>query len=423
MLQGANKVKLGRLLVEATVVSSIDLTEAIQVSKRLGVPIGQVLMVSGCVSEAQLEAALLGQSLISHGTESVENIIKALKAVKTEGISLYKALGTKFHELDSPRGREILSQLLIEAEVVTQHQIDHALTMSFEAGIPLGRALVMEGILPPSLFPSVVNIYNELQSENISQQTAIDQLQSVVVHWFKAEESMSAKGDLETQEFDIDEIKAKYQAAKDTSEEDETESESDFDAKSEEESSLEEFIEDANDTEVEDEDEDKDEARALEEQVRARSKSKKKHFKKTTLPKSEIDLSEVDIDSADISNESFAARRLVDMLQDSGYFSETDIERACELLFSDPFATCKFLLEFNLVSKNMVNYFLTQYYMYSSGILSYEEASGVLRRKRAKSMPAYKSSVLERYLENRSKMKKDTATKLTSEIDISKLGQ
>lgn len=401
MLQGANKVKLGRLLVEATVVSSIDLTEAIQVSKRLGVPIGQVLMVSGCVSEGQLEAALLGQSLISHGTESVENVIKALKAVKTEGISLYKALGTKFHELDSPRGREILSQLLIEAEVVTQHQIDHALTMSFEAGIPLGRALVMEGILPPSLFPSVVNIYNELQSENIDQQTAIDQLQSVVVHWFKAEESMAAKGDLETQEFDIDEIKAKYQAAKDAEESEEV---------FENEDATEE-LEEANEQTDSDTSE------------KSKNKSQKQHFKKSTQPQAEIELSEVDIDSADIANESFAARRLVDMLQDSGYFTETDIERACELLFSDPFATCKFLLEFNLVSKNMVNYFLTQYYMYSSGILSYEEASGVLRRKRAKSMPSYKSSVLERYLENRSKMKKDTAVKLTSEIDISNLGK
>lgn len=401
MLQGANKVKLGRLLVEATVVSSIDLTEAIQVSKRLGVPIGQVLMVSGCVSEGQLEAALLGQSLISHGTESVENVIKALKAVKTEGISLYKALGTKFHELDSPRGREILSQLLIEAEVVTQHQIDHALTMSFEAGIPLGRALVMEGILPPSLFPSVVNIYNELQSENIDQQTAIDQLQSVVVHWFKAEESMAAKGDLETQEFDIDEIKAKYQAAKDAEE------------------SEEELSESQENEELEETEEQTD----LDTREKSKNKSQKQHFKKSTQPQAEIELNEVDIDSADIANESFAARRLVDMLQDSGYFTETDIERACELLFSDPFATCKFLLEFNLVSKNMVNYFLTQYYMYSSGILSYEEASGVLRRKRAKSMPSYKSSVLERYLENRSKMKKDTAVKLTSEIDISNLGK
>lgn len=413
MLQGANKVKLGRLLVEANVVSSIDLTEAIQVSKRLGVPIGQVLMVSGCVSEAQLEAALLGQSLISHGTESVENIVKALKAVKSEGISLYKALGTKFHELDSPRGREILSQLLIEAEVVTQHQIDHALTMSFEAGIPLGRALVMEGILPPSLFPSVVNIYNELQAENIDQQTAIDQLQSVVVHWFKAEESMSAKGDLETQEFDIDEIKAKYQAAKEANDED---LQSDFDP-----GDLTQF-EPKEDDDNEAQDFETEIEPAQEEPVKIKGKSKK-HFKKSTQTKNEIELSEVDIDSADIANESFAARRLVDMLQDSGYFSETDIERACELLFSDPFATCKFLLEFNLVSKNMVNYFLTQYYMYSSGILSYEEASGVLRRKRAKSMPTYKSSVLERYLENRSKMKKNTAAKLTSEIDISKLGQ
>lgn len=411
MLQGANKVKLGRLLVEAAVVSSIDLTEAIQVSKRLGVPIGQVLMVSGCVSEAQLEAALLGQSLISHGTESVENIIKALRAVKSEGISLYKALGTKFHELDSPRGREILSQLLIEAEVVTQNQIDHALTMSFEAGIPLGKALVMEGILPPSLFPSVVNIYNELQSESIDQQTAIDQLQSVVVHWFKAEESMSAKGDLETQEFDIDEIKSKYQAAREAGEDN---VEIEFAPKLDE-----DYVDDEDGEQNESEEEVIDE-KEIEE---SGSKSKKKHFKKSAHKKNEIELEDVDIDSADIANESFAARRLVDMLQDSGYFSETEIERACEQLFSDPFATCKFLLEFNLVSKNMVNYFLTQYYMYSSGILSYEEASSVLRRRRAKQMPTYKSSVLERYLENRSKMKIGTATKLTSEIDISKLGQ
>lgn len=389
MLQGANKVKLGRLLVEAHVVTSGDLTEAIQVSKRLGVPIGQVLMVSGCVSEQLLEAALLGQSLISHGTETTENIIAALSSVKSKGISLYKALGTKFHELDSPRGREILSQLLVAAEVVTQNQIDHALATSFEAGVPLGRALVMEGIIPPSLFPSVVNIYNDLQSEAIDQQTAIDQLQSVVVHWFKAEESMSAKGDFETQEFDIDDIKAQFQAEREAEFEDE-------------EYDQEPYENTAGDDE---------------------NQSKKKHFKSAPQPLEEQDLSEIDIDSADIANESFAARRLVDILQDAGYFSESDIERACEQLFADPFATCKFLLEFNLVNKKMVNYFLTQYYMYSSGILSYEETSGVLRRKRAKTLPSFKSSVLERYLENRTEMKKHTAKKLTSEIDISKLGQ
>lgn len=408
MLQGANKVKLGRLLVEANVVSSGDLTEAIQVSKRLGVPIGQVLMVSGCVSEQLLEAALLGQSLIGHGTETPENIIAALNSVKTKGISLYKALGTKFHELDSPRGREILSQLLVNAEVVTQHQIDHALTMSFEAGIPLGRALVMEGIIPPSLFPSVVNIYNDLQSEAITQQEAIDQLQSVVVHWFKAEESMAAKGQFETSEFDIDEIKAHFQAEKESQLE---LGPNIFEDKSYDNSDSDDVEEDSDEDLDEEEYEEQDE----------RPKKKKKHFKTSAHPPSAKELSEIDIDSADISDESFAARRLVDILQDAGYFSETDIERACEQLFADPFATCKFLLEFNLVSKKMVNYFLTQYYMYSTGILSYEETSGVLKRKRAKTLPSYKSSVLERYLENRRKMNTQTAKKLTGEIDISKL--
>ena len=57
-------VKIGELLVDAQIVSSAEMTEAVQVSKRLNVPIGRVLTMSGCVREDVLEASLQVQRLL-----------------------------------------------------------------------------------------------------------------------------------------------------------------------------------------------------------------------------------------------------------------------------------------------------------------------------------------------------------------------
>jgi hypothetical protein len=62
-------VRVGDMLVAARVVSSAEITEAIQVSKRLSIPIGRVLITSGCVTEKLLHAAL-------------ESALKALLALR-----------------------------------------------------------------------------------------------------------------------------------------------------------------------------------------------------------------------------------------------------------------------------------------------------------------------------------------------------
>lgn len=195
MIESQNRIRLGELLVDAGVVSSADLTEAIQVSTRLNIPIGRVLLLSGLVSPVTLEAALESQPLLNEEKESRQNVIKALKEVDTTGKSLNKLLPSTGYGRagEGSLGKDKLADLLLDSEIVSQDQLDQALSTSFEAGVPLGSALVLEGILSPSLFPSILQIQQRVRSGELSEDEAIEEVKSTFVHWLKAEESLSSK--------------------------------------------------------------------------------------------------------------------------------------------------------------------------------------------------------------------------------------
>ena len=194
MIESQNKVRLGELLVDSDVVSSADLTEAIQVSSRLNIPIGRVLLLSGLVSPVTLEAALEAQPLLNDEKESVDDVIQALKEVESTGKSLNKMLPSSEYKKEfGSLGKDKLAELLLDSEIVSQDQLDQALSTSFEAGVPLGSALVLEGILSPSLFPSILQIQQNVRVGNITKEQAIEQVKSTFVHWLKAEESLSGK--------------------------------------------------------------------------------------------------------------------------------------------------------------------------------------------------------------------------------------
>lgn len=193
MIESQNKVRLGELLVDSEIVSSADLTEAIQVSTRLNIPIGRVLLLSGLVSPVTLEAALEAQPLLNDEKESRTNVIKALKEVDCTGKSLNKMLPSSGDGRDVGLGRDKLAELLLDSEIVSQDQLDQALSTSFEAGVPLGSALVLEGILSPSLFPSILRIQQNVRTGSISKDEAIEEVKSTFMHWLKAEESLSGK--------------------------------------------------------------------------------------------------------------------------------------------------------------------------------------------------------------------------------------
>lgn len=85
-------IRVGELLQDSGIVRPEEMIEAIQVSKRLGVPIGRVLMMSGWVRADELEAALHSQVLLR--TEQIVRSValNALRRVHEQRISLIDAL-------------------------------------------------------------------------------------------------------------------------------------------------------------------------------------------------------------------------------------------------------------------------------------------------------------------------------------------
>ncbi|MDZ4832372.1 MAG: hypothetical protein SGJ27_01090 [Candidatus Melainabacteria bacterium] len=198
MPSSANKIKLGELLIDAGIITSGDLTEAIQVSRRLGVPIGQALLVSRCVTDNVLEAALEAQPLVKDGTITRQAAVDALRKSYEEGSPLRDFL--EFHEgtsEDSQQTSKRLAELLLDSEIVTQDQVDQALMTSFSSGMPLGSALVLEGVLSPSLFPSILRIQRNIREGKVGRQEGISELRSTFLHWIKAEESLARQHEIE----------------------------------------------------------------------------------------------------------------------------------------------------------------------------------------------------------------------------------
>jgi len=179
-------VRVGDMLVTARVVSSADITEAIQVSKRLNVPIGRVLITSGCVTEKILHAALDLQSLIRESEIPLESAHKALTRIDKSGCTVKEALEHLNHKPKYGKGHNNLADLLVDSNLVSQEQIDDALKTSFEYGTPLGATLVFQGALSPSFFPSISAIQEKVSSGELSNDDAIEELKIAFAHWLKA---------------------------------------------------------------------------------------------------------------------------------------------------------------------------------------------------------------------------------------------
>lgn len=183
-------VKVGELLTEADIVSSAELTEAIQVAKRLGVPIGRTLLMSGFVREDVLEAALQAQSLLRDNKLPLDTAVKALRQVHDNKIDLNEALKEENLNPDyTPADK--LAALLLDSNIVDPEELEKAMETSAASGIPLGSALVLQGVLSPALFPSVQRIQEQLAHSEISRDEAIKAVQKTFLLWVKAEESLN----------------------------------------------------------------------------------------------------------------------------------------------------------------------------------------------------------------------------------------
>ncbi|HNH75341.1 MAG TPA: hypothetical protein PLF23_16260, partial [Candidatus Obscuribacter sp.] len=183
-------VKIGELLVDAQIVSSAEMTEAVQVSKRLNVPIGRVLTMSGCVREDVLEASLQVQRLLRDGNLSIEGAYETLKRVHEHRIELAEALTSEAQNMLMLDSAESLGELLLDSNIISEEDLVKAMQASFDNGVPLGSTLVLQGLLSPSLFPSILSVQKNIARGITPREDGVKEVQEIFLHWLKAEESL-----------------------------------------------------------------------------------------------------------------------------------------------------------------------------------------------------------------------------------------
>ncbi len=191
------KILIGDLLVKSGLIELADLADAIPISTKTGLPVGRVLVGSGFLTDEKLQSALSAQSLIRDNFLTVDMAIKALQKVAAADLSLDDALSdlgwrSEYYELTNRLG-----QLLRDSGLVNGDTIDEALQTCFSTGLPLGRILVLKGVISDSVANAAVSSQILVRDKKINRDQAVAALKSAAERHTSIEESLDFHGFLQ----------------------------------------------------------------------------------------------------------------------------------------------------------------------------------------------------------------------------------
>lgn len=166
-------MKFGDLLIQLGLVSPIDLHDGLMVAPQFGLPIGRTLMLSGRLTEAELEVAIELQTLISQQQLSMEQGKKIAMDVRG-GVPAQVALRNAGAVAESEK--TTLGQLLYEAGIVSTEQIDTAQKSSYRMGMQLGRVLILNGAITHQILAKALHVQQLLRERKISKPQAVAML-------------------------------------------------------------------------------------------------------------------------------------------------------------------------------------------------------------------------------------------------------
>lgn len=173
---------IGDLLTQAELVSIGDLTDAVRVSQKTGLPVGRVLVSNGMVSEPELQAGLKAQSLLRENLVVASQALQALKMVRSNNVDLDQALKFLGWRMEHYEFTNRLGQLLVDAGAVSKDQVDEALEICFNSGLPVGRVLVLRGVLTEFIAYSALTAQVLIRDGKIARDQAIGALRLTCMH-------------------------------------------------------------------------------------------------------------------------------------------------------------------------------------------------------------------------------------------------
>lgn len=186
-------LRLGELIGGLGLLGKRELADALKVSHETGLPLGRVLVMSGYLKDDMLAAVVDAQSMIREGLIDIGMAKKVLAVVKQKQCSLNQALVESGIDSEIKRSN-LLGDLLMEAGYIDEKRLKLALEQSTATGLPLGRTLVLSGLIPEELLSIAINAQVLLRDSRVSRAQATQSLRSAFSRHVPIEVPLAEKG-------------------------------------------------------------------------------------------------------------------------------------------------------------------------------------------------------------------------------------
>jgi hypothetical protein len=173
MLGVGGHLRIGELLIDVGILNQEKVSKAVTIAQKRSLPVGRALVMSGLLSEQVLQAALQAQSLYRDGLINHDESVKAMSMVSEQGITLDEALSLLRWVRDKKVITNRLGELLVEADILSEAELEGYLDRSKDSGLPLGRFLSSIGVVPESLIMAALNMQMLIRDGKVDRIAAI----------------------------------------------------------------------------------------------------------------------------------------------------------------------------------------------------------------------------------------------------------
>lgn len=171
--------RLGELFLEAGIISPVILNNSLLIAKRTSMPIGRVLVMSGHVSDLDVECAVQTQGCIRDGSIEVEMAKELLRFAHVHQCTIEEAYRLNGISRDlGPLSR--LGKLLLAAGIVEEGALKQGMRYAEQTGFPLGLSLVHLNHISEKTLTTCINLQILLRDKHLSFFDAVKAVQYIV---------------------------------------------------------------------------------------------------------------------------------------------------------------------------------------------------------------------------------------------------
>jgi hypothetical protein len=173
-IRTSEPTRVGELLIKVGFISQHQLNDALVLSRKTKTPVGRILIMSGVVSERDLQSVLTAQAMLRAKKVAYKVAVHCIHACRQLSVGFEEALARQgWTDPTQPNSIGELAELLLAAEVLSEKQLKAASERSKETGVPIGRTLVLMGLVSPSVMATALDAQVSLRRESLNEAQAV----------------------------------------------------------------------------------------------------------------------------------------------------------------------------------------------------------------------------------------------------------